>query len=186
MGFHKCGTTSFSTFFQRHGFRVSHNTHQVCESIGLDKELVCGKDLRTSLDTHALDNFVQKYDVLTDNPFPLLYEYFDKNYSGSLFVLGTRPTDKWLSSMQRYFGTRMPALGHAIYSSTGNPCSDPEALTSTYLKHNFTVREYFSGHDNFLEFRIGEDSDLEISKALEDFVGFSKKESITFEKNLPN
>ncbi len=185
MGFHKSGTTSFWKFFSKHGFRVIHNTLEVCESIGLDKKLESGEDLRTNIDTCSLDKFVEKYDVLTDNPFPVLYEYFDKYYAESLFVLGTRPVDKWLSSMQRFFGTRMPALGHAIYTSDGNPCSDPEALTSTYEKHNLAVREYFSGHDKFMEIRIGVDSDLKITKDLEDFVGLPKNQSIVFEKHLP-
>ena len=185
LGFQKSGTTSFWKFFSKHGFRVIHNTLQVCDSIGLDMRLDSGKDLLTNINTSSLDKFVERYDVLTDNPFPLLYEYFDNNYPDTLFVLGTRPTEKWLGSMQRYFGKRMPALGHAIYSSEGNPCSDPEALTSTYERHNLAVREYFSGRDNFLEIRVGGDSDLNITKDLEEFVGLPRNQSIVFEKQLP-
>jgi len=185
LGFQKCGTTSFWKYFGNHGFRVIHNTLQVCDSVGIDRKLENGKKLLNSIDTMSLDKFVENYDVLTDNPFPLLYEYFDRNYAHPLFVLGTRPTNKWLSSMQRYFGTRMPALGNAIYSSDTNPCTDPEALIYSYEKHTRAVRQYFSGRDNFLEIKIGEDSDLKITQELEDFVGLPKNTSILFGKHLP-
>lgn len=186
LGFHKCGTTSTWKYFEAHGLRVIHNTIRVCDTVQLARDLPRGVDLAQHIDKTALDDFVAQYDVLTDNPFPLLFEYFDTSLDKPLFILGVRPTELWIDSMQRYFGTRMPALGHAIYNSNGNPCSDPEAFCKTYEIHNATVRSYFANRDNFLEIRLGIDSSEAITKRLEHFAGLSGNSGISFGIHRPN
>lgn len=185
LGFQKCGTTSFWRFFEAHGFRVIHNTLQVCDCIGLTRNPKKAERLYDLIDIDVLDQFVENYDVLTDNPFPLLYEYFDRSCKDAQFVLGTRPMDEWLVSMQRYFGTRMPALGHAIYASDGDSCTDPESFRKTYEKHNTTVRDYFRGRSDFLEIRLGIDSNETITRELKDFVGLPQNGPIMFGRHLP-
>jgi len=185
LGFQKCGTTSFWRFFQAHGLRVIHNTIQVCDSIGLARHPKKEERLHDLIDTDLLDRFVDKYDVLTDNPFPLLYEYFDGSCKDALFVLGTRPTNEWLASMQCYFGKRMPALGRAIYGSDGNSCANPENFCRTYEQHNAAVRDYFGGRSDFLEIRLGIESNGTITSKLKDFVGLPKDGPIMFGRHLP-
>ena len=185
MGFQKCGTTSFFRFFAAHGFRVIHNTVQVCDAVGLPRHVPKGFDLLGSIDTNMLNKFVGKFDVLTDNPFPLLYEYFDRRPENNLFVLGTRPADQWLCSMQRYFGTRMPVLGGAIYSSDANPCSDPDTFIKTYENHNSAVRKYFRGRSDFIEIRLGTESNATITRRLEDFVKLPGKTGNQFGTHHP-
>lgn len=185
LGFHKCGTTSFSHFFGEHGMRVIHNTIQVCDSIGLARHPGRNERLHDLINAKTLHSFIENYDVLTDNPFPLLYEHFDKSSIDALFVLGTRPTDEWLSSMQRYFGNRMPALGQAIYATDENPCSKPENFQKTYEKHNADVREYFRGRPDFLEIQLGIDSNEMITEALEDFAGLPNTGTVKFGRHLP-
>lgn len=186
LGFHKCGTTSIWKYFSAHGLRVIHNTLQVCDTIELARDLPRGVDLAAQMDKTALDECVAHYDVLTDNPFPLLFEYFDRSLDRPLFILGVRPTELWIDSMQRYFGTRMPALGHSIYNSDGNPCSDPQAFRRTYEAHNATVRSYFADRNDFLEIRLGIDSNEAITEQLENFAGLSRNSRVSFGIHRPN
>ena len=185
LGFQKCGTTSFWRFFEEHGFRVIHNTLQVCECIGLVPNPEKGSALRDLIDIEALDRFVERYDVLTDNPFPVLYEHFDKSCMDALFVLGTRPTDQWIGSMQRYFGNRIPTLGRAIYASNGNPCAEPATFCRAYEKHNMAVRDYFKGRGDFLEIRLGIDSNEKITRDLKKFASLPNDNQISFGRHLP-
>jgi len=180
LGFQKCGTTSFFEFFAAHGFKVIHNALQACDAIGLPRNVPKGFDLLSSIDINKLDKFVEKFDVFTDNPFPLLYTYFDRRPENNLFVLGTRPADQWITSMQRYFGTRMPALGGAIYASDANPCSDPNAFMKTYEMHNSAVRKYFKGRNDFIEIQLGTESNATITRRIEEFVKLPKKTGYKF------
>jgi len=186
LGFHKCGTTSFYKFLGSHGLKGIHNTLQVCDNIGLAPKLTVEADLLSCIDAARLSNFIDGYKVLTDNPFPFLYRHFDKSPGKFLFVLGTRPTDQWISSMQRYFGNRMPALGHAIYKCDGNACSNPRAFCETYDKHNATVREYFKRREDFIEIRLGVESNASITERLVDFLELPKDTDIEFGICRPN
>lgn len=40
-----------------------------------------------------------KYDAFSDNPFPVMYEYFDKTYPGSKFILIKRNPKSWYKSI---------------------------------------------------------------------------------------
>lgn len=42
-------------------------------------------------------------DAAMDSPVPMLYQYLDKRYPGSKFILTTRSCDKWLDSMKWLF-----------------------------------------------------------------------------------
>lgn len=49
------------------------------------------------------DDILSKYDALTDNPIPLLYQRLDKEYPGSKFICTTRDVGSWLKSVKWLF-----------------------------------------------------------------------------------
>lgn len=46
---------------------------------------------------------IERYDVLSDSPIPMLYKECDRRYPNSKFILTTRNIDSWLSSMKWMF-----------------------------------------------------------------------------------
>lgn len=154
--------------------------------MGLDRHPNHAQSIEDLIDYNLFNQFVDRFDVLTDNPFPLLYEYLDRTFENPRFVLGTRPSQLWLSSMQRYFNRKMPALGHAIYATEGNPISDPCSLVEVYDRHNEAVRRYFDGRSDFIEIRLGTDNDEEITDTLENFLALPRDSGIKFGKKRPD
>ena len=113
-----------------------------------------------------------------------MYEYFDKTYADSKFILISREPDEWLKSIKNLFNKDgIDPVSHACYKEyipnikdiTENKeigVSDQDLLYM-YNRHNSLVKEYFKGRDNFLELGI---DDLQKTEKISLFLNI----------NLPN
>ena len=139
IGFAKTGTTSLGKALSDLGYRVTgpnwvHDTF-ISEIIYT-----------------LVDKFVPIYDAFQDNPWPIVYEYLDKNYKGK-FILTTRSSESWLKSMVNHCGTKETPFRKWVYGYS-NPVGHEDVYIKRYEKHNHDVREYFKGRDDFLEMSI--------------------------------
>lgn len=118
-----------------------------------------------------------KYDAFSDNPFPVMYEYFDTTYPGSKFILIKRTPESWYNSIrsinkhlrkklidpfERTFFERyldnVPNLFEEI------PYED---YILCYNRHIEAVEKYFKGKDNLLILNINDkNKGLKIAKFL--------------------
>ncbi|OGT79454.1 MAG: hypothetical protein A3H91_05800 [Gammaproteobacteria bacterium RIFCSPLOWO2_02_FULL_61_13] len=132
IGFHKTGTKSLAAALQRLGYRVtgSNAVH--------DPDIA-----RRALDLAC--ELAEQFDAFQDNPWPLLYREMDARYPGSRFILTTRPTEKWILSVRRYFGGKSTPMREWIYGA-GRGCAlgNEDVYVERYERHNREVRAYFA------------------------------------------
>jgi hypothetical protein len=84
----------------------------------------------------------EQYDAFQDFPWPLLYKDLDRRYPGSKFVLTIRPTDQWITSVVRHFGTTASPVAQWVYGPRG-PKGNEAHYIALYERHNKEVREFF-------------------------------------------
>ena len=145
IGFHKSGTSSLGHALEILGYRV-------CGVIQERNR----KDLAERLHEFAwdyVDN--QSHDAFQDNPWPILYREIDERYPGSKFVLTVRPTEKWVASQVRHFGTKMTTMRQLIYGA-GCPEGNEAVYAERFDHHNAEVRAYFEGRpQDMVEIELG-------------------------------
>jgi hypothetical protein len=175
LGFHKTGTRSFAALASELGLRVLHDTRHSRLQLWPDEDGVIAEgsgeavDIASRVQVDRLDALVDAYDVLTDNPWPLLYRLLDQRYPGSKFVHIVRDTDAWIDSVCSHFGARNSLMRLWIYGY-GNPLHHAARYREVYDRHNAAVAAYFTGRDDFFSFRL-EDS-AGVAPALSAFLGF--------------
>ena len=139
IGFAKTGTTSLSVALMHLGYNVKG-------TIGIH-------DINISKIIYKLiDKTVPLYDAFQDNPWPIVYEYLDKNYDG-MFILTMRDEKGWIKSLLNHCGKNETPFRKWIYGYA-NPIGHEQVYIDRYNKHNKEVREYFKGKSNFLELNI--------------------------------
>ncbi|HET7717366.1 MAG TPA: sulfotransferase [Bauldia sp.] len=143
IGFHKTGTTSLKEALKILNYRVTG-------PFGLTD-----RNIAANVEAKARE-LVPQFDAFQDNPWPLLYEFLDKEYPGSKFILTVRPTDKWIASVTDHFGTGQPPMREWIYGpGRGNPVGNEAVYVARYERHNREVLEYFKGRErDFLVFDL--------------------------------
>jgi hypothetical protein len=129
IGFHKTGTTSLREALETLGYKVTgpdwvENPNIGTEVYGLARDLL------------------RSYDAVQDNPWPIIFREIDQWYPGSKFVLTIRPTDSWIRSTVKYFGTETTPMREWIYG-VGCPLGNEETYIRRYDAHNREVLEYF-------------------------------------------
>lgn len=139
IGFHKTGTSSLRAALKLAGYRVA------------GPNFVTAPDIAETVHTRAL-KLCRRYDGFQDNPWPLLYEFLDRELPGSKFILTVRDPDGWIGSIQRHFGGGSTPMREWIYGTgRGDPTGNEEVYLRRYLDHNRAVRKYFAGRtDDFL------------------------------------
>jgi len=143
IGFHKTGTTSLAAALTHLGYRVTGPNNVHGESI---------KDDAPAL----VKRLVEKFDAFQDNPWPILYRELDAWYPGSRFILTVRPTEEWLNSVVRHFGTKDTPMRKWIYG-IGHPVGHEDIYVARYEQHNSEVREFFRDRPSqLLEMRLTE------------------------------
>lgn len=91
IGLNKTGTTSLGACLERLGYRTKGCSKKLTRGLLLDGNYE---------DTNYT---VENYDAFQDWPWPLIYQYLDKNWPGSKFVLTLRKDpEKWLKSLKRH------------------------------------------------------------------------------------
>ncbi len=131
IGFHKTGTTTLDTVFQRLGYKA-------CPvRTDLAKSLIKG-DMKPTMEV------VHEFDAFQDNPWPILYRELDEAFPGSKFILTYRADEKWLRSAVNGFGNRKSAMRKWIYGDDfGAPLGNEDIYLARYQRHNQEVRAYF-------------------------------------------
>lgn len=143
IGFHKTGTTSLRVALETLGYRVTGpngvNDPKIAER---------GEELALHL--------VQRYDAFQDNPWPIVYQSMDRRIPGSKFILTLRPTDEWIRSVVKHFGTESTPMREWIYGA-GSPVGHEGLYVRRYEQHNREVQEYFKNRPmDLLVLRIAE------------------------------
>jgi hypothetical protein len=130
IGFHKTATTSLKRALAHLGYRVTGPN-------GTDDGDIARNALPMCLD------LAERFDGFQDNPWPLVYREMDVRYPGSKFVLTIRPTDRWIDSVVRHFGTTDTPMREWIYG-VGHPAGFEDVYIERYERHNREVREHFA------------------------------------------
>lgn len=157
IGFNKTATTTIHHFFERNGFPSIHWDH--------------GRLAKTMLDNCLNDRLIltgydDQYRVFSDMIVQTsrlrfeansLFRILDSDYPGSYFIYNNRKLEDWLTSrceqpIGRYKCTNVELEMRLLNTQ------DPQRVVERWRKERTDfereVREYFVGHDRFLEIEI--------------------------------
>lgn len=129
IGFQKTGTTSLGRALELLGYRM-HGVFGFLDP-----------DIAENALPQAIE-LAQTHDAFQDNPWSVLYQELDAEFPGSKFILTERPTDQWIESVVRHFGTRSEPMREWIYGD-GRPRGNEQLYVDRYERHNREVRAYF-------------------------------------------
>ena len=98
-----------------------------------------------------LFEIADKYDVIEDLPWAIMYKELDVQYPNAKFVLTRRTSPEiWFSSYLAHVGSRW--YGVKLIFGYAHPLDDPDAHMAYYERHNAAVRAYFADRpDKLLE-----------------------------------
>lgn len=136
IGFHKTATTSLGEALHCLGYRV-HG--------GVTSDVVCSVPAAKQ----KARDLCAFYDALQDMPWPILYEWFDRTYLGSKFILTVRDETDWIDSVCRHFGGRTIRRHEWIYGEA-DPVGNEDVYLRRYRRHCREVKDHFGS-------RIGTD-----------------------------
>jgi hypothetical protein len=143
IGLNKTGTTTLGHCLGSLGFKHRSFNLALLEQVAISKY-------------DQLHKEIVGYESFSDWPYPFVYEYLDRSYPGSRFILTRRATPEvWLDSLFSHSLRADPIIGSRARSLAYGypyPQLNPKAHISFYTKHLQTVRDYFFGRqDDFLE-----------------------------------
>lgn len=148
IGLNKTGTTSFDAAMTILGFRSLHYGGPTVHG-AVQRAIDDGAPLLAHLD--------QRFDAFSD--VGLLSRRFgllDEQYTGSHFVLTTRPVDDWIESRRRH--VEFNRGRHASGRYTGDFLTVDEATWREEWAHHLDgVRSYFAGRSDFIEIDLTAD-----------------------------
>jgi hypothetical protein len=129
VGFHRTGTSSLRAALERLGYRV-------CGSVGTKDPDIASRvrDIAFGL--------LESYDAFEDNPWPVLFRELDERCPGSRFILTIRPSDAWIRSVVRFFGTNTTTMREWIYGA-GTPIGNEARYVERFESHNKDVLRHF-------------------------------------------
>jgi hypothetical protein len=148
IGFNLCGTRSLHTFFKSNGIRSAHwggldpSTNYAAIML---KNIERGQDILKGLDEYTCFSDLTHYtnDALIDGC--KFFQYMYEAYPDSLFVLNTRPVEKWVSSKLKKARGNVPGAS-ALHISRILGCTLeelPDALIRDFKTHHANVVEFF-------------------------------------------
>ncbi len=146
IGLPKTGTNSITNVFTDLGFKTKHYI------------------------AHNFEEKSSKYDFISDVLASIRFEWLDRAYPGSKFILTVRELNSWLDSCRNHFKREAGGImGKVREELFGVNVWDEELFRETYNRHFRNVRTYFQGRDNLLILDIlgGDKPDR-----MEDFLGF--------------
>jgi hypothetical protein len=156
LGLGKTGTTSTSAFFENLGFRS-------IQWVGsrIDVNTFKGMSKKQILDFSSY--LEEEYDVFSDYPYCMSYEYFDNKYKDSYFILITRNTEDWCKSIRKHDGpSKFNPLRIACWSqylnieNKGIIDLSENDLKRIYESHTKDVLEYFKDSKNFIHIDLND------------------------------
>ncbi len=101
---------------------------------------------------------IEQYDLFSDNPVPFYYQDLDQLYSGSKFVLTTRPVDDWLKSVEWLLTHEVPKLSadmqhlaDAVHKQLyGRTSFDESAFRAFWHSYHVGAGRYFANRPDDL------------------------------------
>ena len=158
----KSGTTSASLFFEKLGYRSLHWIGSIVEPNKMN-----GMSLDEIIEFYSY--LEENYDVFSDYPYCMSYEYFDKKYPGAKFILITRDIKEWVVSAKNHNtlkNFKAPTIASwAKYLNVNNKTVSDlsnKQLEDLYNNHTNDVIKYFSNSKNFIHIDL--DDDLKADK----------------------
>ena len=120
-----------------------------------------------------------RYEAFSDNPFPVMYEYFDQTYPGSKFILIKRTAESWYNSVLRvteHLGLTEKVIDPFVRAFFEQYLDNVpqvykdipyEDYILCYNRHIEAVEKYFKDKDNLLVLDINDsEKGLKISNFL--------------------
>jgi hypothetical protein len=172
LSLHKNGITSLVSYFIELGY--------FCFQYDFDHEFRSKIEEKRKIDIiNYIKAIESRYEVLSDIPVNIMYEYFDIKYPDAKFILMKRGIDSWIKSVRNnYFRPDdilkeknhvpfikidrlqyekyIPNLPHSM-----DLCTD-EDLVKMYHSHIESIERYFQGRENKLLTLELEESDKEL------------------------
>ena len=136
IGLSRTGTTSLHIVLDKLGYKAIHYI----------------PDLISDYDSEI----VEQFDALLDTPIPSVYQYLDKKYPDSKFILTTRNKEAWLNSMNWMFkhGKVLWAWEDRLYDYHqrfyGTTNFDEKILSRHFDLFHESVYAYFKDRTNNL------------------------------------
>ncbi|MEO0752163.1 MAG: sulfotransferase [Pseudomonadota bacterium] len=109
-------------------------------------------------DYDALRALADKYDVVEDHPWPMLYRELDEWFPDARFIFMHRDADLWLNSILKHTERRGPSENKLHVFGLDTPVGHEAHYQSIFAAHRRAVRTYFDGHPRFLEVDLSEET----------------------------
>tara|TARA_B100001109_G_C18864869_1_gene476515 strand:+ start:9900 stop:10283 length:384 start_codon:yes stop_codon:yes gene_type:complete len=116
IGFHKTVTTTLDIALKELGYNVLGSHTDLANTISKGK-------------LEEIFQITDQYDVLQDNPWPLLYKQLDLRYPDSKFILTYRDEQRWIDSIHNHFVADNTMTRKLIYA-----IEHPKGNESTYIE----------------------------------------------------
>jgi len=131
IGFMKTGTTTLNRALSILGYRVSHNSWKWLKLI-------------VKNDWPGIQQKMDSWDAVEDNPIPLIYKELDALYPRSKFILTEREPEKWYNSVSYHVGDLSSPMHEWLFGrGKGLPRNDKKHTLNVFVKHRENVIEYF-------------------------------------------
>jgi len=113
------------------GYRVSHNSWKWLKLI-------------VKNDWPGIQQKMDSWDAVEDNPIPLIYKELDALYPRSKFILTEREPEKWYNSVSYHVGDLSSPMHEWLFGrGKGLPRNDKKHTLNVFVKHRENVIEYF-------------------------------------------
>jgi hypothetical protein len=136
---------------ERMGLKSLHNVSITLREVtGVSNNILTPEDWK--LPMYNANEFIGKYsdnlikfikesnhNAFSDNPYPLFYKQLVAAFPDAKFIIFKRDAEKWLHSINTYFGKSWTHFRRILYDSN----KDPEYWMNKYLDHNNEVISYF-------------------------------------------
>jgi len=163
LGLSRTGTTSLARGLEMLGLQVAHFPLSLLVKGSFTPRLNHGLWSRWQLHRqvkaarfHNAERMLLENDVFADLPIPIIYEELDQQFPASKFIVTSRETEGWLSSMEWLFRDRPddwsqgPLIDELHFAAYGCTRFDRQALTKAWEKHEAKLDNYFSGRSSDL------------------------------------
>jgi len=158
IGFNRCGTTSLHMLFRKNGITALHYhgpeksfivPAQLSLNLSLGRPLISGLNRWTAFSDLGMASQRLVFEGAR------LFRQLHAEHPDAYFILNTRPVGKWIKSRLAHMQGRYV---RNFAEAMGQPESKmPQIWRKQQAAHHGEVRDYFAGHDRFLEFDIEAD-----------------------------
>ena len=147
IGLQKTGTTTLKFALEVLGYKVGGPNWKLLHEV-----------LHNNF--QRVPKFITRYDAFQDEPWPRLYQYLDRNYPNSKFILTIRDEENWLKSVKNFFGEKKHAYREGVYGAS-SPIGNEDLYLEVYRKHNQSVKTYFADRpEKLLVINWNEEKDI--------------------------